>query len=177
MVDEHDENEFRPKSKQQLKREAEAVQALGAALVALPSAQFKRAIDKLDLPERLLHALEEYRRIKAHEAKRRQLQFIGKLMRDIDPAPVQAVLTEQAQGGRRASAQLHQLEEWRERLLTEGDAALNELLNLHPAADAKRLRQLIQQARQERSQQATPRAARQLFKLLRETMQGHADTE
>ena len=168
-----DNDEQRPSKqrKQQQKREAEAAQALGTTLVELPAAQFNRLIDKLELPDTLREALLLCRSMKAREGRRRQVQYIGKLMRGIDAAPVQQMLTEIERGGQVATAQLHKIERWRERLLAEGDAALQELLRLHPAADAAHLQQLIASAHKESSQQQAPRAARMLFKYLRDLLQ------
>jgi len=84
--------ELEPKSKQQQKREAEAVQALGTAIVKLPATHFNALVAKLVLPDQLCNALTECRAIKAHEGRRRQLQYIGKLMRGIDAGPIQQVL-------------------------------------------------------------------------------------
>ncbi len=159
-----------PKSKQQQKREAEAVQALGTALVELPATQFELLVAKLVLPDKLCDALVECRSLKAREGRRRQLQYIGKLMRGIDAAPVQQMLEEFERGGHMASAQLHDIERWRERLLADGDVALKELLQIHPEADAAHLQKLIVSARKEFTQKQPPRAARMLFRCLREMM-------
>lgn len=160
------------KSKQQQKREAEAVQAVGTAVVDLPVKQFNTLIEKLELPDKLRHALVECRSMKAREGRRRQLQYIGKLMRGIDAEPIQQLLTEFEKGGRIATAQMHNIERWRERLLTEGDAALQELLASHPEADAKHLQQLVVSAHKELSEKQPPRAARVLFRYLRELLTG-----
>jgi len=162
--------ELEPKSKQQQKREAEAVQALGTAIVGLPATHFNTLVAKLVLPDQLCNALTECRAIKAHEGRRRQLQYIGKLMRGIDAAPIQQVLAEFERGGHVASAQMHHIERWRERLLTEGDEAFKELLQTHPEADAAHLQKLILSARKEFIQKQPPCAARMLFKYLRELM-------
>lgn len=159
-----------PKSKQQQKREAEAVQKLGTALVELPAAQFRSLVEKLALPDKLCDALVECRTLKAREGRRRQLQYIGKLMRGIDAAPVQQLLAEFERGGQMASAQLHDIERWRERLLTDGDVALKELLQIHPEADAVHLQKLIVSVRKDSVQNLPPRAARTLFSCLRELM-------
>ena len=87
-------------SKTQKKREVEALQKLGASLIALAPAQ----LDTLELPGELLAAVREAQRIKSHEAKRRQVQYIGKLMRSLDPAPVRAAL---AQLNGRSAAAIH----------------------------------------------------------------------
>ena len=159
-----------PKGKQQQKREAEAVQALGTALVELPATQFKLLVEKLVLPDKLCDALVECRVLKAREGRRRQLQYIGKLMRGIDAAPVQQMLEEFERGGHMASAQLQDIERWRERLLADGDVAFKELMQIHPEADAAHLQKLIVSARKEFNQKQPPRAARMLFKCLRELM-------
>lgn len=159
-----------PKSKQQQKREAEAVQALGTALVGLPATQFKLLVDNLVLPEKLCDALVECRALKAREGRRRQLQYIGKLMRGIDAAPVQQKLEEFERGGHMASALLQDVERWRERLLADGDMAFKELMQIHPEADAAHFQKLIVSARKEFIQKQPPRAARMLFKCLRELM-------
>jgi ribosome-associated protein len=158
------------KSKQQQKREAEAAQVLGTALVELPTNQFTALINKLDLPAKLQEALSVCRTIKAREGRRRQLQYIGKLMRSVDCEPIERSLAEVKRGGQVATAQLHAIERWRERLLNEGDEALQELLRLQPQADAKQLQQLIARAHKEKAEQQPPRAARQLFRYLRELL-------
>jgi ribosome-associated protein len=157
-----------PPSKSQLKRDAEAVQALGRELVELTAARYAAVMAKLDLPENLREAIEACRAINARGGRKRQLQYIGKLMRGIDPAPVRRAL--EALAGRDAAetAALHRLERWRERLIEEGDAALAELLNEYPAADRQTLRQLMMKAHKEREAGQPPAAARALFRALRE---------
>lgn len=167
-----EDGEVRRKSKQQQKREAEAVQVLGKTIVDLPPAQYKQVLERLTLPEKLSEAMEQCRGMKAREARRRQLQYIGRLMRDIDPEPVQRVLDQFRQGGQVARAQLHELETWRERLLTQGDIALQELIQLYPDIDIKKTRQLINTAQHEVAHKQTPKAARLLFRYLRELIQG-----
>ncbi|MEJ2361662.1 MAG: ribosome biogenesis factor YjgA [Gammaproteobacteria bacterium] len=166
-----DTGEIRRKSKQQQKREAEAAQALGKDIVELPVAQFRQVLEKLELPEKLHDAMVQCRDMKAREARRRQLQFIGKLMRDIELEPVHEVMNRLKQGGQLARAQLHQLETWRERLLNEGETALQELISLYPQADIKKIQQYVATAKHESAHKQTPRAARQLFRYLRELMQ------
>lgn len=155
------------KSKAQQKREAAAAQQLGAELAALSIAQLNSLCDKLDLPDDLQEALRAYHSIKAHEARRRQMQFIGKLMRDIDVAPIQQQLAQIKQSGLVETTQLHLIERWRDRLLSEGKTVLTELLQHYPEADARQLQQLITRAHKEAAHNQPPRAARQLFKLLR----------
>jgi ribosome-associated protein len=150
-------------SKTQKKREMQELQALGAALAALAPGQ----IGALALPEPLAGAVREARRISSREAKRRQLQYIGKLMREVDPEPIRAALA--AIEGRPAAARArHQrLERWRERLLAD-DAALTEFAREHGRADLQALRAAIRNARKEIAEERPPRAQRELFRLLRE---------
>ena len=150
-------------SKTQKKREVEELQKLGASLVALPPAQ----LDTLELPAELLSAVREAQRIKSHEARRRQVQFIGKVMRSLDPVPVRAALA--GLHGRSAAARAEQrtIEKWRERLIGD-DAALSDFSDQHPAADVRRIKALIQSARHELAEGRPPRAQRELFRVLRE---------
>jgi ribosome-associated protein len=175
--DELYENEIEPPSKSQLKRDAEAVQALGKALVELPAARFAAVLAKLDLPEDLREALTACRAINARGGRKRQLQYIGKLMRGIDAAPVRRALEGLAGKDRAQTAALHRMEQWRERLIAEGDAALSALLNEYPAADRRLLRQLMIKARKERDAGQAPTAARALFKALREMMMDAGERE
>jgi ribosome-associated protein len=152
-----------PPSKSQLKRESTALQDLGEALVALPADRLKR----LDLPDNLRIAVNEARRITAHGALRRQYQYIGKVMRNIDPAPIRAQLEVFAGKSREHKAWLHGLERWRDRLLADGNA-LGELVAEHPDVDIQQIRTLIRNALREREQSKPPRAFRELFRILRE---------
>jgi ribosome-associated protein len=154
-----------PPSKSRKKREAEALQDLGARLVALPEAQFRR----MTLPEALRQAVAECRRITQNGALRRQKQYIGKLMRGIDPAPIQAQLDAFSGASAQESARLHQAERWRDRLIAD-DGALTDFLNAHPGADATRFRQLIRAARDEAAKAKPPRAFRELFRVVRELL-------
>lgn len=171
-TDDTDFDTTEPKSKSQRKREAEAAQQLGATLVAMPAARFKAVMARLDLPEPLREALAACRAITAHGGRRRQLQYIGKLMRGIDTAPIEQALAVLAGKDRASIAAQHRLEQWRERLIAEGDAALAELLDDYPDADRQHLRQLVTKARKERDADQPPAAARVLFRELRELMAG-----
>jgi ribosome-associated protein len=149
------------RSKTQRKAEMDALQALGKALLNVGSA--RRA--ELDLPERLVDALDAAQRITQREARRRQLQFIGRLMRDIDAVPIRTRLAQWADAPNAEKARLHALERWRERLLAEGDA-LNRLCAEHPAADLARLAALVDAVHAERAHGQPPRAYRELFRAL-----------
>jgi len=156
-----------PASRSARKREAEALQALGEQIMRLPAAQFAA----LPLPDALRSAIAEARAITRHGALRRQRQYVGKLMRNADVEPIRAALARLQQSDTAATARLHQLEHWRDRLLAEGDAALADLLDQQPAADRQRLRQLIRSARREQEQGRPPRHARELFRCLRELLE------
>ena len=151
-------------SRSQLKREAEALQDLGLALVELPQGK----LDRIELPDKLREAIDLARRITAHGGKRRQMQYIGKLMRSFDAEPVRAQLEAFQQADRRAAQRFQQLEALRDQLLAEGDDALGAILERYPHADRQHLRQLIRQAQQERDKNKPPAAARVLFRYLRE---------
>jgi ribosome-associated protein len=149
------------RSKTQRTAEMDALQALGKALLNVGSA--RRA--ELDLPERLVEALDAAQRITQREARRRQLQFIGRLMRDIDAVPIRARLAQWADAPNAEKARLHALERWRERLLAQGDA-LDRLCAEHPAADRARLAALVDAVHAERAHGQPPRAYRELFRAL-----------
>lgn len=158
-----------PVSKTRRKQEMHELQALGAALVELPEAQLR----SLPLDDDLREAVLEAKRISSHEARRRQLQYIGRLMRDVDPAPIRAQLEALEGSSAEATARHRRLEQLRERLLTD-DAALTELLAGHPQADAQTLRTLIRNARREQKEGKPPRAFRELFRALKSLEAGSA---
>ncbi len=153
-------------SKTRRKHEMHQLQALGAALLELPPAQ----LAALGLPETLSSAVQEARRITSHEARRRQLQFIGRLMREIDPVPLRAALAALEGGSAQARARRQRLERWRERLI-EDDAALTLFAREHGGADIQALRALIRNARKELAAGRAPHAQRELFRRLREAME------
>ncbi|MEW5967043.1 MAG: ribosome biogenesis factor YjgA [Pseudomonadota bacterium] len=172
LIDPDAELEFDPDdvydgpSKSQKKREVEALQDLGAELVKLPDAQFKR----IELPEDLRQAVADCRRITQNGALRRQKQFIGKLMRAIDPAPIQAQLDAFKGVSAAENARLHQAEKWREKLIADNEA-LTLFLNRYPDTDVTHLRQLIRNARDEAARNKPPRAFREIYHVIREAMQ------
>ena len=159
------EGEEEYKSKTQRKNEMHALQDIGEQLVALNAERLK----KLQLPEGLLDAVVEAKRLTRHEAIRRQLQFIGKLMRDVDPAPIKAQLDAWNGASREETARLHLVERWRERLLQD-DHAIAELATEHAGADLQQIRTLVRNARREHTAGKPPKSSRALFKLLREAI-------
>jgi ribosome-associated protein len=150
-------------SKTRRKQAMLELQALGEALVALGEAQ----LAALPLEDELREAVLEAKRMRSHEAKRRQMQFIGRLMRRLDPAPIRERLDELAGQSAQASARHKRLEAWRERLLAD-DAALTEFAAAHPGADLQALRALIRNSRKERHEAKPPRAYRELFRFLKQ---------
>lgn len=158
-------------SKSQRKREALAARRLGERLTELSPEQLGR----LDLPDTLRTAIEEARAIKQHGGRRRQLQLIGKLLRGIDTELIQRQLDGLLLRERQAVARFRRLEHWRDALLERGDDALGEVLQAFPHADRQRLRQLVRNARAEQQRGKPPKAARELFRLLR-ALQDQADT-
>ena len=155
-------NRKAPISKTERKQAVHMLQALGEELVELND----DSLAAIELPERLRDAVMEARRITKFEAKRRQLQYIGKLMRGVEAEPIRAALD--AAGARsRAEATAHKrIEAWRERLLA-GPGAVTELLVEYPRADARRLRALIRDALRERDAGRPPHSYRELYQALR----------
>jgi ribosome-associated protein len=161
MVDDPvDEDAERP-SKSQRKRDMHALQALGAQLLELNAAQLER----IDLPEGLREALAFARTITSHEARRRQLQYIGKLMRNVEGEAIRAAFERATGDSRAATALMHRCERLRERLLADDDA-LTEFVAAHPRADVQRLRATIRAARRELAAGHAPRHARELYRAL-----------
>jgi ribosome-associated protein len=175
-------------SRTQLKNESHDLQALGVALLELSSAK----LDALNLPEILRDALDDLRRITAHEGRRRQLQYVGKLMRKVDPEPLRDAVASQRLPGAKETLALHQAELWRDRLIAE-DSALTQWLAEHPDTDAQTLRSLIRSARKDQATAAAApegagatdrkgRSYRDLFKLVKAAQEaagraGHDDEE
>lgn len=154
---------FAGPSKSERKRQMTALQELGAELVALSAERLK----KINLPETLREAVRDAQRFTAHEAKRRQLQYIGKLMRGIDCAPIQAALDDIKGVSAAATIRLQRLERLRERLMAD-ESVVGEILQQYPAADVQRLRQLRRNALKEAERNKPPHAFRELFRVLRE---------
>lgn len=156
--------DFEQKSKSRLKREMISVQDLGEELVELPI----RLLQRFDLPESLLDAIEAARAMSARGARKRQLQYIGRLMREVDAEPIRKVMDDIKHGQVHAAQQLHLIERWRERVLSEGDDAIQALCEEYPETDRQRVRQWLRAVEQERAANKPPTAARALFQYLRE---------
>jgi len=153
-------------SKSARKREASSLQELGVKLSALPDQEIKA----LDLPDSLIVALRDLKRLPSHGAQVRQRQYIGKLMRSIDPEPVLAKLAERKHRHDLEIRYFQQIERWRDRLLSEPEAAVRELLEQYPHADRDALTKLLKKAERERVEQRSPAGARELFAFLRQLL-------
>lgn len=158
--------EFLDISRSQNRRDALDVLALGEKLVSLTPAQLAR----VPVPEDLLPHIAEAKRITAHIAHKRQLAFLAKHMRREDDATLDAIrdaLDANSDTSRREVAALHRAEDWRERLLKDGDKALATLLEEFPQADRQQLRTLVRNAQAERAKNKPPRAYREIYQVLR----------
>jgi len=153
-----------PPSKSALKREMHALQELGEALVALSDGE----LNHIPLEGDLAEAIHTARRIKSREGLRRQLQYIGKLMRRTDTEAIAAAYQDLQNGHQQRNQQFHELEQWRDALVERGVDAMTEVLERFPDADRQHLRQLITAAGKERAAGQPPAAARKLFRYLRE---------
>jgi ribosome-associated protein len=150
-----------PASKSERKRAMHELQDLGEALIALDPDR----LAALALPERLADAITAARGITKHEGRRRQLQFVGKLMRGVDAAPIKAALMQWQRGANDARARFARLEQWRDRLLAEPDA-LTHFVAAYPEADRATLSALLNDVRAERTRGLPPRKSRALFRAL-----------
>ena len=150
-------------SKSSRKRESNALQDLGEELMQLSRQQ----LEDLGLPENLFEAVRVGQTITAHGGLLRQRKYIGKILRSLDSGPIREGLSA-LRGETAALVRIqHQSEMWRDRMIAEGDAAVNAFVGSHPEADRQKLRQLSRESKKEREKSAPPRAARLLFKELR----------
>ena len=162
-------------SKTRRKKDSHDLQDLGEALVAMPDG---RLVD-LPMDESLLDAIRQYRVTRTHEGKRRQMQYIGKLMRRNDPEPLREAVASMQLGHAKDALALHDAERWRAELVA-GDDALTNWMADHPHADVQQLRSLIRAARKDASvapEQRSGRAFRDLFKFIRQQGSGAEPTD
>lgn len=148
------------------------LQKLGEALSRLDP----RLLAPLALPERLTDALAVARSATRHEARRRQLQYVGRLMREVDAEPIRAALAELDAVPRAERARFATAERWRDRLLAE-DAALAEFTLAHPHAEPAALAALVRDAREERDRRTPPRRSRELFRAIRAALEAARTAE
>lgn len=162
-----EEDEFISKTRR--KRDAHDLQDLGKALVKLSKEQLAR----IDMPESLREAISECRRFTRHEAIRRQMQYIGRIMRDIDAAPIAGQLAQIEAPSKRQTAVFHVAERWRDELVQQPDAVAR-FVKEFPQADPDKLRELAQKAREEKRTSRPPKRYRELFHVLNALLQDHA---
>lgn len=169
------------KSRTDLKRESEELQKLGADLLTLRT----DLLQKLELSDKLVEALAEYKRITSFEARRRLMQFIGKQMRLLDADTLEAIrtaLVEQHTPSARETQLLHAAEQWRDRLIADDDA-LGQWVNTFPDTDVQQLRALIRQARKDAKPEKAGeaprhgRSYRDIFQIVREHLSNESDNE
>ena len=163
MIDDESEDADERPSKSERKRHSDELQRLGEELIDLPQA----VLDELPLPDQLRDAVMLARRITKHGGLYRQRQYIGKLMRKIDVEPIRAALAQRRDQGRAAALQFRRAEQWRDRLIAEGEPAVTRFLAEHPKVSRIELAALIERAQQERREHRPPAAARELFRLVR----------
>lgn len=152
------------KSKSQVKREMLELQSLGEELLRLPLDQ----ISRIEMSEDLLEAVLFAAKLKKGEALRRQLQYIGSLMREEDPEPIRLALEEVKRGRRVDARRFRTLEGWRDALVEGNEGLMEDILTRFPGADRQQLRRLILNARKERKLEKPPTSSRSLFRYLRE---------
>lgn len=153
-----------PNSKSGLKREMIALQDVGERLIDCSP----ELLANCALPDTLLDALQEFKRLpNKHGARKRQLQYIGKLMRELDAETLARIDQQLNHHDDSDKLRFRQLEQWRDRLLADDREVLQEILVAHPDTDLQQLRQLVRQARKEQQEEQPPASSRKLFRLLR----------
>lgn len=155
-------------SKTKRKKEMIDLQKIGEALTKLTHEQLL----EMNLPDKLLTAIQELKKFTTHESRRRQFQYIGKIMRDIDHETIQQTLRAIQLVHDKHTAQFHQIEKWRIELLAQGDTALNTFLNTYPTADRQQLRQLIRKAQQDQKNNKNTGGEKALFRYLNDILKG-----
>jgi ribosome-associated protein len=157
---------FNRPSKTRLKQESHELQDLGEIVVALPDDR----LNGLDVSEELLDAIRQYKKTRTHEGKRRQMQYIGKLMRKHDVEPIRQAVTDMQLGRAKDSLALHIAERWRAELLADDDV-VTRWTTEHPQTDVQQLRSLIRAARKDAAlvpEKRSGRAYRELFQFIKQ---------
>jgi ribosome-associated protein len=152
------------KSKSERKREVTALQELGERLLEFSQEQ----LNNIGISQELQEALVLVKTLKSHGARRRQMQYIGVLMRRIDTEPIKQAIDDMDRGQKHKARAFQQLERMRDSLIEGDDTMYEEIINLFPDADIQRLRQLTRSARKEKAENQTPKQSRILFRYLRE---------
>ncbi|MEW5010267.1 MAG: ribosome biogenesis factor YjgA [Cycloclasticus sp.] len=151
-------------SKTQIKREADDLVGLGKTIADLSAEQF----DGMPLSDNLRESIRLVRKLSKGGAIKRQYKYIGKLLRETDVDEIRQAIERLLDKDRAASARLHLLEKWRDRLAQEGDSALSEFVEQYPTADRQHLRQLQRKAKQELERDKPPAAARKIFQYIKD---------
>lgn len=168
--DDVDENGYRRPSKSQLKRDSHDLQTLGEALATMP----KDRLADIGLPESLGDAIDDYRRTKTFEGKRRQMQYIGKLLRGCDAEPIKEAVASFQLGHARNALALHDAERWRAELVAS-DGALTRWVAEYPQSDVQKMRALIRNARKDATaapENRSGRGFRELFQYVKQVLEG-----
>ncbi len=155
-------------SKTKRKQQMHELQDIGEELVELS----KDALSKIPMSEDLLDAIKEYKRLNSHEARRRQMQFIGKIMRKEDTAPIREKLEQIRDSSTAATALLHRIERYRNDMIAK-DEAITQFLADYPNASVQELRTLVRNTRKEAELSKPPKSFRELFQLIKATMEQH----
>ena len=163
-------------SKSALKRESHELQALGKQLLEMPDSR----LESIEMPERLRDALDAYKRTRSFEGKRRQLQFIGKVMREVDAEPLREAVAQFQLGHARNALALHQAERWRAELLSDDKDVLTRWAQDFPESDLQQLRNLVRSARKDAAEvpeKRSGRAFRELFQYIKNAMQAQEEAD
>ena len=159
-------------NKTQLKREIKILNDLGKELIALPEG----ALKKVPLSDQMREAIKDGKRF-TRGALQRQLRRIVSLMQHEDVEAIQQELARQKQPSKQQTAEFHQLEQWRDRLIDGDEKLLTDLINQFPVIDRQHIRQLVRNAAIERKKEKTPKSARLLFKYLSELKKSSSQSE
>jgi ribosome-associated protein len=152
------------KSRTRLKEEMQDLQRLGESIVKLPLDR----INKIEMPEELRDAILLARTLKKHGAMRRQMQYIGTLMRKIDTEPIRRFVDDINRGSKNESREFHKFEKLRDDLMNGREGAMEQVLEIYPGVDRQHLRQLVRNAVKEKEKEQPPKASRALFRYLKE---------
>jgi ribosome-associated protein len=152
------------KSRTRLKEDMKSLQLLGETIVKLPVDR----INKIDMPDVLREAVLLARTLTKHEARRRQMQYIGTLMRKIDAEPIRRFVGDINRGSKNESRKFHKLEKLRDDLINGKEGAMEQVLEIYPGVDRQHLRQLVRNVVKEKEKEQPPKASRALFRYLKE---------
>jgi ribosome-associated protein len=162
-----------PPSKSARKRQMLSLQAMGESLLSLNDNQ----LSQIPIDDRLLSALRECRQIRSNSARKRHLQLIGKIMRNIDPGPIEHALDALHNTQQESTAAFHQLEQLREKILAAGVQGAELAMTHFPEADRQQLRQIILQHNRELQGHKVPSASRKLYRYLKKLQQAYGDSD